>query len=135
MGDKRTLSPSVVKIVDGVSGLSLVEASELLKALEEHLGVTIASRAPLTAVVNPGPPFRGFVNPPEYSLWVEAPGPNRKQMVMLLRERLRMTLAEAVALADRLPGLVLENTDMLTAEEWLAELRRLGIAAKKIGLD
>lgn len=132
MGDKRTLSPSVVSIVDGVSDLSRAEVLELLRALEQRLGVA-AWPDPITSTVNP--PFsRGTYNPPDYSIWVDAPGPNRKQLILLLRERLGLSLADAVALADRLPGLVHECVDPPTADEWLSELRRLGLAGKKIDL-
>ncbi len=131
MGDKRTLRPSVVNIVDEVSKLSLVDASELVKALERHLGVT-ARPAPAAITT---PRYFGIVNPPEFSVWADAPGPNRKQMVMLLRERLGLSLVEAIAFADRLPGLVREGVDPPTADEWLSEFRRLGLLGKKIALE
>jgi len=58
------------------------------------------------------------------------PGVHRKQLILLLRERLRLSVAHAIARSDDLPGLLVGGLDKVTAEEWLDELRRIGVAGK-----
>lgn len=128
MGDDSKLRPSVVTIVDEVSRLNASEASSLVRALEDRLGV----------LASPAPSWDdwscGTRNPPDIfvDLWVEDPGSQRLPLIALLRRRLFLTIKEARDLCDRLPGRLGLEIYRPSAAEWIADLRQIQVAAKYV---
>ncbi len=135
MSDKPKLRPAVVAIVDEVSRLTLLEATALVEALEDRLGVsaTPGDRRPF---IISNPPWIFLNTPPEgfvvFDVWVDAPGSDRKFLLMLLRERLNLTLDAAIALVAGLPGRLGLQLQRFDLEPWLADLKRLGLTAKAV---
>ena len=104
MADKKL---TIEQIVDAVSDLSVLELSELVKAIEEKFGVTAA--APV-AVAGAGaaPPGEAAEEKTEFDVELTEAGANKIAVIKALREvDQSLGLAEAKAKAESAPVVVL----------------------------
>jgi len=118
------------KLVEEIKGLSLLEASELVKALEEALGVSAA--APMAAM----PMMAGAVpaaaaaaaeeEKTEFDVVLKEFGDKKIQVIKVVRKLTNLGLKEAKAVVDGAPSTVLEQVSKEAAEEAKAELEAEG---------
>lgn len=105
------MSERVDKIVEEVKALSLLEASELVKRLEEALGVSAAAAAPV-AVAGAGPAAAAAApaeEQTEFSVVLTAVGANKINVIKAVREVTSLGLKEAKDLVDGAPKTVKEG--------------------------
>ena len=105
-------------IADQIQGLTLLEASQLVKLLEEKLGVSAAAAAPVMAA---GGPAAGAAAPAveektEFSVVLMAAGPNKINVIKAVREVTSLGLKEAKDLVDGAPKPVKEGVSKEEAE-------------------
>ena len=115
------------KIAEEIQGLTLLEASELVKLLEERLGVTAA--APVAAVAGapaPGAPAAPEEEKTEFDVILKEIGPKKIQVIKAVRELTQLGLKEAKAVVDGAPGPVLKGVSKEAAEEAKAKLEAQG---------
>jgi large subunit ribosomal protein L7/L12 len=113
------MSERVDKIVEDVKGLSLLEASELVKKLEEALGVSAAAAAPVAVAA--GAPAAGGAAAPaeektEFSVVLTAVGANKINVIKAVREVTSLGLKEAKDLVDGAPKPIKEAVSKEEAE-------------------
>jgi large subunit ribosomal protein L7/L12 len=112
------MSERVEKIVEDVKGLTLLEAAELVKRLEEVLGVSAAAAAPV-AVAGAGP-AAGAAAPAEeqteFSVVLTAVGANKINVIKAVREVTSLGLKEAKDLVDGAPKPIKEGISKEEAE-------------------
>ena len=112
------MSDRVEKIVEDVKGLTLLEASELVKRLEEVLGVSAAAAAPV-AVAGAGA-AAGAAAPAEeqteFSVVLTAVGANKINVIKAVREVTSLGLKEAKDLVDGAPKAIKEGVSKEEAE-------------------
>src|SRR6195256_3940253 len=105
-------------IADQIQGLSLLEASQLVKMLEEKLGVSAAAAAPMMAAGGAG----GTAAAPaaeektEFSVVLQAAGANKINVIKVVREVTSLGLKEAKDLVDGAPKPVKEGVSKDEAE-------------------
>ena len=98
-------------IADQIQGLTLLEASQLVKMLEEKLGVSAAAAAPMMAAGGGG----GAAAAPaaeektEFSVILTAAGANKINVIKVVREVTSLGLKEAKDLVDSAPKAVKEG--------------------------
>ena len=98
-------------IADQIQGLSLLEASQLVKMLEEKLGVSAAAAAPMMMAGGAG----GAAAAPaaeektEFSVVLQAAGANKINVIKVVREVTSLGLKEAKDLVDGAPKPVKEG--------------------------
>jgi len=114
------MSERVDKIVEEVKGLSLLEASELVKKLEEALGVSAAAAAPV-AIAGAAPAAGGGAAAPaeeqtEFSVVLTAVGANKINVIKAVREVTSLGLKEAKDLVDGAPKPIKEAVSKEEAE-------------------
>jgi large subunit ribosomal protein L7/L12 len=114
------MSERVEKIVEEVKGLSLLEAAELVKRLEETLGVSAAAAAPV-AVAGAAPAAGGGAAAPaeeqtEFSVVLTAVGANKINVIKAVREVTSLGLKEAKDLVDGAPKPIKEGVSKEEAE-------------------
>lgn len=119
-------SANVQKIVESVEKLSLIEVSELVKALEDKFGVSAA--APMMMGAMPG---AAAVAPAEekteFTVMVTVAGANKIGVIKAVREiKPELGLAEAKAFAESLPKMILENVKKEVADEAKKKLETAG---------
>lgn len=97
MTDTRRLRPPLIQLVDELSSLTLVEASELVKALEDGLGVSSIAIAWVEPSSNSYPSM-SICNPPEFevTMRVRSFGPRRVETIKALIRLTGWSLSEVL---------------------------------------
>ena len=98
-------------IADQIQGLTLLEASQLVKLLEEKLGVSAAAAAPV-AVAGGGAAAAAAPaaeEKTEFSVILTAAGANKINVIKAVREVTSLGLKEAKDLVDGAPKAVKEG--------------------------
>jgi large subunit ribosomal protein L7/L12 len=97
-------------IADQIQGLTLLEASQLVKLLEEKLGVSAAAAAPV-AVAGGGAAAAApaVEEKTEFSVILTAAGANKINVIKAVREVTSLGLKEAKDLVDGAPKPVKEG--------------------------
>src|SRR5882762_5416429 len=97
-------------IAEQIQGLTLLEASQLVKLLEERLGVSAAAAAPVAAAAGAGPAAAAPVEEKtEFSVILTAAGANKINVIKAVREVTSLGLKEAKDLVDGAPKAVKEG--------------------------
>ena len=112
------------KIIEDLSKLTVVEAAELSKQLEEKWGVTAA--APVAAVA----PTSGGAAPAEekseFNVELTSSGDKKIGVIKAIREITSVGLKEAKDMADSAPSIVKESLGKEEAEEVKKKLEEAG---------
>ena len=111
------MSEAIDKIVEQIKGLTLLEAADLVKKLEETLGVSAAAAAP---VVMAGAAGAGAAAPAEekteFNVVLTAVGSNKINVIKAVREVTSLGLKEAKDLVDGAPKPIKEGVSKDEAE-------------------
>ncbi len=122
-----TKTSKVDKILDSIGKLTVLELSELVKALEEKFGVSAA--APIAVAAAPG---AGAAEAPAeeeqtaFDVILTAAGEKKIQVIKEVRVMTALGLKEAKALVDEAPKPVKEGIPKDEAEGIKAKLEELG---------
>ena len=110
------MSEKIEKLLEGIQKLTLLEASELVKALEDKFGVSAAAAA--VAVSGPaGSTEEETEEQTEFSVVLTAIGSNKISTIKVVREVTSLGLKEAKDLVDGAPNPVKEGIAKDEAEE------------------
>jgi large subunit ribosomal protein L7/L12 len=97
-------------ISEQIQGLTLLEASQLVKMLEEKLGVSAAAAAPVAAAGGGGAAAAPAAEEKtEFSVVLTAAGANKINVIKVVREVTSLGLKEAKDLVDGAPKPVKEG--------------------------
>lgn len=112
------MSEKVDKIVEEVKGLTLLEASELVKKLEEVLGVSAAAAAPVmvAGAAGAGATAAPAEEKTEFNVVLTAVGSNKINVIKAVREVTSLGLKEAKDLVDGAPKPIKEGVSKEEAE-------------------
>lgn len=113
------MSERVEKLVEEIKGLSLLEAADLVKRLEEALGVSAAAAAPvaLAGAAGAGPAAAAPVEEKtEFSVVLTAIGANKINVIKAVREVTSLGLKEAKDLVEAAPKAIKEALNKDEAE-------------------
>ena len=104
-------------IADQIQGLTLLEASQLVKMLEEKLGVSAAAAAPVMAAGGAAAAAAPAVEEKtEFTVVLTAAGANKINVIKAVREVTSLGLKEAKDLVDSAPKPVKEGVSKDEAE-------------------
>ena len=124
------MSERVDKIAEEIQGLSLLEASELVKKLEEKLGVSAAAAAPVVVAGAAGGPAGAAAAPAEeqteFSVVLTAIGANKINVIKAVREVTSLGLKEAKDLVDGAPKPIKEGVGKEEAETLKKKFTEVG---------
>ena len=112
------------KIIDDLSKLTVVEAAELSKQLEEKWGVTAA--APVAAAPAGGAAAPAGEEKSEFSLFLAAAGDKKINVIKEVRAITGLGLKEAKDLVEGAPKEVKSGVNKKEAEEIKAKLEAAG---------
>jgi large subunit ribosomal protein L7/L12 len=115
------MSERIEKIVEEIKGLSLLEASELVKKLEETLGVSAAAAAPVmvaggAAGAAPGAGAAPAEEQTEFTVVLTTVGGNKINVIKAVREVTSLGLKEAKDLVDGAPKPIKEGVNKEEAD-------------------
>ena len=104
-------------IADQIQGLTLLEASELVKMLEEKLGVSAAAAAVAVAAPAAGGAVAAAAEEKtEFTVILKSAGANKINVIKVVREITSLGLKEAKDLVDGAPKPVTEGVTKDEAE-------------------
>lgn len=116
------------KIVDQLSKLSVLEAAELVKLLEEKWGVSAAAPVAVAAVA--GMAAAGSAEPAEekteFDVIIKEPGPKKIEVIKAIRQLTSLGLKEAKDMAETPDGKVLEGAGKEAANDAKSKLEAAG---------
>jgi large subunit ribosomal protein L7/L12 len=119
----------LAKLVEEIKGLTLMEASELVKLLEEELGVSAA--APVAAMAMTGMVAGAAAaeeeeEKTEFDVVLKEVGPKKIPVIKVVRQLTNLGLREAKALVEGAPSAVLEKVAKEAAEDAKKQLEAEG---------
>jgi len=114
-------------IVDQISELSVLELSELVKALEEKFGVEAAAPMMMGAMpMMPGAEAAADEGPSSFDVILKDAGSQKIQVIKEVRAITGLGLKEAKALVDGAPSPVKEGVDEAEGKELREKLEGVG---------
>ena len=96
-------------IAEQIQGLTLLEASQLVKLLEEKLGVSAAAAAPMMVAGGAAAAAPAVEEKTEFTVILTAAGANKINVIKAVREVTSLGLKEAKDLVDGAPKPVKEG--------------------------
>ncbi len=123
----RKVMADINGLVDQIGGLTLLEASELVKALEDKFGVSAAAAA--VAVAAPGAAAAAAPAAEEkdtFDVVLTGAGANKINVIKVVRELTGLGLKEAKDLVDGAPKTVKEGASKEDAEKMKKALADAG---------
>jgi large subunit ribosomal protein L7/L12 len=119
--------PTTEEWIDELKGISVLELSERIKALEEEFGVS--ATAAVAAAPAGAPAGDGAAEEEESStvdVVLTGPGDKKIQVIKVVRAATGLGLKEAKALVDEAPKPVKEGIEREEAEKLVAEIEEAG---------
>lgn len=118
------MSDKVVKLIEDVKALTVLELSELVKALEEEFGVSAAAPVAVAAAA----PVAGAAaeEKTEFDVILKAAGANKIAVIKAVREATGLGLKEAKAIVDEAPKPIKEGVSKDDAEALKTKLTEAG---------
>lgn len=114
------------EIIDALKEMTLLEASELVKAIEDTFGVSAA--APAAVVAAPAAGAAEAEEKTEFDVVLEGFGDNKIQVIKAVRELTDLGLKEAKEVVEGAPKAVLEGAKKEDAEAAKEKLEAAGAA-------
>ena len=114
-------SEKVTAMIEELKALSVLELSELVKAVEEEFGVSAAA-----AVAVAAPAAAAAEEKTEFDVVLADVGANKIKVIKVVRELTGLGLGEAKALVDGAPKAVKEGISKDEAEAAKAKLEEVG---------
>src|SRR5688572_21736276 len=118
---------TAAELIDEIKKMSVLELSELIKALEEEFGVSakaVAAAAPAAAGAGDGAAAEGASSTVDVVL--TGAGDKKIQVIKVVRAATGLGLKEAKALVDEAPKPVKEGVDREEGEKLQSELQEAG---------
>ena len=126
----------LTKLVEELSNLTVMEAAELKKLLEEEWGVEAASGGGMMMAAMPGAMVAGAAaggaaveeaeEQTEFDVVLTDVGPKKINVIKAVRSFTNLGLADAKSLVDSSPATVLEGASKEAAEDAKAKLEAEG---------
>jgi len=116
------------KIVEQLSGLTVLEAAELVKKLEEKWGVSAAAPVAVAAVAGGAAPAaaEAVEEKTEFDVVIKDPGPKKIDVIKVIRTLVNLSLTEARDLAQTADGKVLAAVGKEAAMDAKKKLEEVG---------
>ena len=118
------------KIVEDLSSLSVIEAAELSKLLEEKWGVSAAAPVAVAAAPAGDGGAGGAEEQSEFSVEITEVGQQKIQVIKAVREITGLGLKEAKAVVDDAPGSIKEGLSREEADGIVEKLQEVGATAQ-----
>ena len=113
------------EIMEAIENMTVLELSELVKAMEEKFGVSAA--APVAVAAAPGAAAGAAAEEKsEFTVMLASAGDKKINVIKAVREATGLGLKEAKELVDGAPAAVKENVAKAEAEELKKKLEEAG---------
>ena len=113
------------EIMQAIEGMTVLELSELVKAMEEKFGVSAAAPVAVAAA-GAAPAAAAGEEKTEFTVVLAAVGDKKINVIKAVREATGLGLKEAKELVDGAPAPIKENIAKAEADELKAKLEEAG---------
>ena len=117
-------SEKITAMIEELKTLTVLELSELVKAVEEEFGVSAAAAVAVAAPAAGG--AAAAEEKTEFDVVLKEAGPEKIKVIKVVREITGLGLAEAKAIVDGAPKTLKEAVSKEEAEEIKAKLSEVG---------
>ncbi|WP_425059802.1 50S ribosomal protein L7/L12 [Sporomusa carbonis] len=114
------------QIMEAIEQMTVLELSELVKALEEKFGVSAAAPVAVAAAAAPAAAAPAAEEQTEFDVILTSPGAGKINVIKVVREVTGLGLKEAKDLVDGAPKPVKEKISKADAEALKAKLVEAG---------
>jgi large subunit ribosomal protein L7/L12 len=116
------------ELMETIENMTVLELSELVKALEERFGVsaTAVAAAPVAGAAGDGATAAAEEEQTEFDVVLQATGDKKIQVIKVVRAATGLGLKEAKALVDEAPNPVREGVSREDAEALQNQLQEAG---------
>jgi len=118
------------EILDKISSMTVLELSELIKAMEEKFGVSAAAAVAVAAPAAGGAAAPAAEEQTEFTVMLSSFGDNKVNVIKAVREITGLGLKEAKDLVDGAPKAVKEGINKADAEAAKKKLEDAGAKAE-----
>ena len=112
------------QLIADIKAMSVLELSELVKALEAEFGVSAAATA--VAVAGPAAAAEEVEEKTEFAVELKEVGPEKIKVIKVVRELTGLGLKEAKELVDNAPKPIKEGAPKEDCEKIAAALKEVG---------
>jgi large subunit ribosomal protein L7/L12 len=124
MSEEINLTDNAQKALDLIAGMSILEAADLVKAMEEKFGVSAA--APVAVAAGPAAAAAEEEAKDEFTVMLTGVGDKKIQVIKEIRAITNLGLKEAKELVESAPTAVKEAIPKEEAEQIKAKLEEVG---------
>ena len=114
------------EIIQALESMTVLELSELVKAMEEKFGVSAAAPVAVAAAAGPAAEAAPEEEKTEFDVILANVGQEKIKVIKAVREATGLGLKEAKALVDGAPAPVKEKISKADAEALKAKLEEVG---------
>ncbi len=123
-----TLSENGQKVLEMIEAMTVLEAADLVKAMEDKFGVSAA--APVAVAAGPDAGGEAAAEQTEFDVILTAAGGNKVAVIKAVRGATGLGLKEAKGLVDSAPAPLKEGVDKAEAEALKAQLEEAGASVE-----
>ena len=123
------MSDKVTKLIEDVKALTVLELSELVKALEEEFGVSAAAPVAAAGAAGAAEAAPAAEEKTEFDVVLKEIGPNKIAIIKVVREATGLGLADAKKAVEAM-GVIKENVPKADADALVAKLKENGATAE-----
>jgi len=116
----------IEKLVEELSKLTVLEAADLVKALEEKWGVSAAAPVAAVAMAGPGAAAEPVEEKTEFDVVIKDAGPKKIEVIKVIRQLTNLGLVEAKTMAETAGSKVLNGVGKEAAAEAKKKLEEAG---------
>jgi large subunit ribosomal protein L7/L12 len=121
------MSLSKEEVLDAIAGMTVLQLSELIKAMEEKFGVSAAAAVAVAAgPAAAGPAAAAVEEQTEFTVMLAAFGEKKVEVIKVVRAATGLGLKEAKDLVDAAPKPVKEGVSKADAEALKKQLEEAG---------
>ena len=117
------------QLIEAIKGMTVLELSEMVKALEEEFGVSAA--APVAAAAGPAAaPAEAVEEQTQFDVMLTSFGEQKIQVIKVVRALTGLGLKEAKDVVEGVPSAIKESVSKDEAEEAKAKLEEAGASVE-----
>jgi len=120
------MSANLENLVEELSKLTVMEAAELVKKLEEKWGVSAAAPVAVAAAAGPAAAAEPVEEKTEFDVVIKDAGPKKIDVIKVIRQLTSLGLGEAKAMAETAGGKILSAVGKEAAGDAKKKLEEAG---------
>jgi len=125
MSEEIKLSDNAQKVLELIESMSILEAADLVKAMEDKFGVSAAAPVAMAAAAG-GAGEEAEEVKDEFNVMLTGIGDKQIQVIKVVRAITSLGLKEAKELVEQAPTVVKEGVTKDEAEQFKAKLEEVG---------